>query len=74
VLTNRLSHHGAALGDPATRDGALTAFHDGFIVAAVLAVLGIAASLLIDDREAAGTMRQRVAPGGAEEAIAVPAD
>ena len=60
VLTNRLNHHEAALGNPLTRDGALTAFHEGFLVAAGLGVLGIVASLLIDDKAAAGTMRTPV--------------
>jgi MFS family permease len=55
VLTNRLDHHGAVLGDPATRDGALSAFHDAYFVGALLAALGIVASLLVDDRLAAAT-------------------
>jgi EmrB/QacA subfamily drug resistance transporter len=60
VLSNRLSHHHAELGDAATRHAALLAFHEAFFVAAVLAGIGVLLALLIDDREAAGTMRQRV--------------
>ena len=64
VLTNRLAFHDAILGNPATRDGALTAFHEAFVVAAGLAVLGALASLLINDREAAVSMRQAPAAAG----------
>jgi MFS family permease len=60
VLTNRMTHHEAVLGSPLTRDGALTAFHEAFLVAAALGMVGIIASLLIDDKAAAGTMRQPV--------------
>jgi len=60
VLTNRMAHHDAVLGSPLTRDGALTAFHEAFLVAAGLGMVGIIASLLIDDKAAAGTMRQPV--------------
>jgi len=73
VLTNRLSYHDAALGNPATRVGALSAFHEAFLVAAGLAVLGIIAALLIDDKAAAGTMRRVPAPQEGEEPLGVPA-
>ena len=63
VLTTRLTDHGAALGNPATRHGALLAFHDAFIAASLLAVIGIVASLLISDKEAADTMRRAPPPG-----------
>jgi EmrB/QacA subfamily drug resistance transporter len=67
VLSNRLAHHGAQLGNPATSHAALLAFHEAFFAAAVLAVLGmIVAAVLVDDKEAAGTMRQpRPEPVGA---------
>jgi hypothetical protein len=52
VLANRLTAHEAVLGDPSTRAGALSAFHDAFIFAGVMAILGILASLLIDDKKA----------------------
>src|SRR5206468_3578155 len=35
VLTNRLIAHSAGLGNPATRGGALFAFHDAFFAAAI---------------------------------------
>jgi EmrB/QacA subfamily drug resistance transporter len=59
VLTSRLTHYGTALGSPVARDGALLAFHEAFIAAAVLAVLGTFLSLLLDDKEAARAVRQR---------------
>jgi hypothetical protein len=63
VLTNRLVYHDAVLGDPATQGAALAAFQDTFIFAGALGVLGIIASLWIDDR--------KVAEAGAIEASAV---
>ena len=72
ALSNRFLHYGAALGDPATRAGAVLAFHDAFIPAVALGALGVVlAALLIDDREAAGTMR-RAAPAVVGEEAAVP--
>ena len=59
VLTNRLTDHGAALGSPLVRDGAILAFHDAFAAAAILAVLGIVLALLVDDHEAAQAIRRR---------------
>jgi len=61
VLTNRLTHHAATLGNPLTRDGALLAFHDAFIAGSVLALLAILAALLISDKAAAHTMRHPTA-------------
>ena len=58
VLSSRLGHYGAELGDPATSADALLAFHEAFVAAAALALLGLVLALLIDDRQAAGTMRQ----------------
>jgi EmrB/QacA subfamily drug resistance transporter len=66
ALSNRFMHYGAALGDPATRHGALLAFHDAFIPAVALTALGIVvAAILVNDKEAAGTMRPAAAPPGA---------
>jgi MFS family permease len=66
ALSNRFMHYGAALGDPATRQGALLAFHDAFIPAVALSALGIVvAAVLVDDKEAAGTMRPAMPPAGA---------
>lgn len=62
VLSSRLAHYGAALGAPTTQSGALAAFHDTFVVAAVIAALGIVASLRIDNSLAEATMP---APHGA---------
>ncbi|MER3420225.1 MAG: MFS transporter [Chloroflexota bacterium] len=50
VLSNRMAHHGAQLGNPFTRAGALAAFHDAFIVGALISALAIPVCLLIDDR------------------------
>jgi len=58
VLSTRLGHYDAQLGNPATREGALLAFHEAFVAAAALALIGLVLALLIDDRQAAGTMRQ----------------
>jgi hypothetical protein len=70
VLSNRLAHHGAALGDPLTRHGALLAFHEAFAAAAILASVGVVLAFwLIDDKEAAGTMRPAIKVPDAEIAI-----
>jgi EmrB/QacA subfamily drug resistance transporter len=69
ALSNRLGVHDAILGDPATRDAALTAFHEAFIVAAVLSLLGMFAAAFISDREATAMMRRAQAPP-VEEQIA----
>ncbi|HWC29941.1 MAG TPA: MFS transporter, partial [Dehalococcoidia bacterium] len=52
ALTNRLGFYDAALGDPATRDGALSAFQATFLFAGALSVLGIIAAMLVDDEQA----------------------
>lgn len=74
VLTNRMATHGAQVGNPATRDGALLAFHDAFFVAGMLAIAGVFAAMFISDREAAGTMVRAPAGGGSapERAAAAP--
>lgn len=59
VLTNCLGFHDAALGDPATQEGALLAFHDAFIFGGALIILGIIACFLIDDEKAAQATDQR---------------
>ncbi len=68
VLTNRLTHHGAQMGNPATTGGALLAFHDAFFVAAILAIVGVLASFIIRDEDALSTMT-----AGAREAAGVEA-
>jgi EmrB/QacA subfamily drug resistance transporter len=67
VLASRLAGHGSVLGDPRTSHGALLAFHDAFFVASILALGGIAATLLIKDKLAVGTMRR--APNPAPEPV-----
>jgi MFS family permease len=71
VLTSRFAHYGATLGDPRTRPGALAAFHDSFLAAALLALLGLGAALLISDRLAART--RQPAPTAAPAAAPTPA-
>jgi EmrB/QacA subfamily drug resistance transporter len=65
VLTSRLDFHGAVLGDPEARDAALTAFHDAFLFAGGLSVLGIIACLFVDDQQAA---RAALQPEGHDKA------
>ena len=70
ALSNRFLHYGATLGSPATRGGAVLAFHDAFVPAIALAALGVVlAALLIDDKEAAGTMRPVAVPAIGEEPV-----
>lgn len=52
ALTSRLGAHDAILGDPGTREAALTAFQDTFLIGAGLAAIGIIATLWIDDKKA----------------------
>jgi MFS family permease len=73
VLTNRMTHHGAQLGNPLTLDPAVTSFHEAFLVASALGILGLVMSLVIDDHEAAGTMAVRPVDETASAADAVPA-
>ena len=58
VLSNRMIHYGAALGNPLTRSNAVLSFHDAFLAAAVLSAFGLLPALLVSDKEAAPTMRQ----------------
>jgi EmrB/QacA subfamily drug resistance transporter len=69
VLTNRLVHHDAQMGNPLTRDGAVLAFHDAFFIAGVLAIVGVAASLLIRDEDAISTMAIGQAEGAVPERV-----
>jgi hypothetical protein len=70
ILTNRLSAHGTVLGPPPLGNpaAALDAFHESFIVAAALLLLGLAASLFVSDRDAIaavqpGSAGARAGPG-----------
>ena len=67
ALANRMAHHGAQLGNPATHASAVLAFHDAFVVAVVLTAVGIAAAFLIDDKAAFAAMGRTpaAAPAGA---------
>jgi len=76
ILTNRLSAHGTVLGPPPLGNpaAALDAFHESFIVAAALLLLGLAASLLVSDRDAMaaaqhGPAGAPVGPPGEETAV-----
>ncbi|MFN8541450.1 MAG: hypothetical protein U0232_28745, partial [Thermomicrobiales bacterium] len=56
VLSSRLTTYSATLGNPTTRDGAISAFHDTFLAAMILDLAALAAATLISDRLAARTM------------------
>lgn len=62
ALSAGLLSHGAVLGDPRTRAGAVFAFHETFFVAALIALAGAALALWVDDRLAAATMRPGARP------------
>jgi EmrB/QacA subfamily drug resistance transporter len=74
VLTSRLSAHDTALRPGADGVAAMDAFHEAFIVAGVLAVIGLVAAVLIDDKDAAvsmgsaGPIREEE-PGGTVAAV-----
>ena len=72
VLTGRLGAHDAALADPATRDAALTAFQDTFLIGAVLAVPGMIAALLIDDKKALAAMGREMELHAEGATVAIP--
>ncbi|MEO8540838.1 MAG: MDR family MFS transporter [bacterium] len=72
VLSNRIDAHG---GVPAAhlrglpqsvQDGTLLAYHDAFLVAAALTVLGILMALMIKDRDAAASMKPRTVSADAD--------
>ena len=69
ALSNRLGAHGAILGDQSI--AALDAFHEAFIVAGVLSLLGVAAAAFISDREATAMMRRAQAPPVEEQVAPV---
>ncbi len=64
VLTSRLSAHDTALGPLADTGAALDAFHEAFVVAAVLAAVGVIAALLVNDEDAAVSMNLVEEPVG----------
>jgi MFS family permease len=69
MLTSRLAAHGAVLGNPQTREGAVLAFQDSYLVAAVITGISILATFLIKDKLAAGTMRRVPDPEMAETEV-----
>lgn len=70
VLTNRLSQNSTSLLPGADSDAAITSFHEAFLVASALTVVGALAAWFVSDREAAVTMRQRNMTPEAEESEA----
>jgi EmrB/QacA subfamily drug resistance transporter len=70
VLSSALLANGAAIGNPLTRAATVPAFHIAFFVAALIALVGAALALMVDDRLAADTMQRLrpAAPAGNAEA------
>jgi EmrB/QacA subfamily drug resistance transporter len=78
VLSNRITAHGGIPAahlqhlPQAVQDGTLLAYHDAFLVAAVLTLFGVAMALMIRDSDAAPSMKpRRVVLGEEEVAVAV---
>jgi hypothetical protein len=57
VLTNRLSANGTSLAPGADSGATVEAFHEAFFVAAMLTLVGASMALLINDKDAAVSMR-----------------
>ena len=68
ALTNRMTHHAAQMGNPATRGAAVLAFHDAFFVAGVLAIVGVLVAFVVRDRDAISTMAVGAPEGAVAEA------
>jgi EmrB/QacA subfamily drug resistance transporter len=58
VLTNRLTANDTSLAPGADTAATIDSFHEAFIVAALLTLIGAAMSLLVNDKDAAVSMRQ----------------
>lgn len=71
ILTSRLAHHGAQMGNPLTREDAVLAFHEAFFVAAVFTLVGALVAVIISDKAAAPSMRKVIV--AETEAEATPA-
>jgi MFS family permease len=70
VLTTRTHFHLDRLGSAsaeAAHHASLLAFHDAFIVSALIGLVGLAFSLLINDRDAEATMARIVPETGTTE-------
>jgi EmrB/QacA subfamily drug resistance transporter len=66
----------AAVGPGTERGGNLTAYHDGFLAAAAVAVISVPVALTVRDKDAAATMvprRRRTAQQAGEPALAAKA-
>ncbi len=63
VLTSRLSANGTSLGPGADSGATVEAFHEAFFVAATLTFAGAGIALLINDKDAAASMKQTAATG-----------
>jgi hypothetical protein len=66
--TNALT--AGAVGDAAVTNAKLGGFHDAFLAAAIVAVIGAASALLIRDSDAASTIRRPGAKAAAEVTLA----
>ena len=58
VLTSRLTAHDTSLAPGANTAATIEAFHEAFLAAAVLTLVGAGLSLLVNDKDAAVSMRQ----------------
>ena len=68
ILSARFPAAGANLSQSALADAEMAAFHAVFIAAAVIALIGAAMALLVNDDDAAQTMKARTQATPAEEA------
>ncbi len=66
ILTNRLAHHAAQMGNPATRGGAVLAFHEAFFVAGLFALVGAVVAIIISDKAAAPSMNRATSDADGE--------
>jgi hypothetical protein len=66
VLTSRLSHNATSLAPGADSGAAISSFHEAFLVATGLTLIGAIAALLVSDKEAAVSMRQTIEVPSAE--------
>jgi EmrB/QacA subfamily drug resistance transporter len=72
LLTSRLAHHGAQLGNPATRASALDAFQESFLILGLISIASIVVAILISDHDAAPTMNPRPTRVAADETTLAP--
>jgi len=72
VLTARLISHDTTLAPGGDANAAVDAFHEAFIVACVITVIGSVVALFVSDKEAAVSMRTVEVPPEPEEGAGVP--